>query len=437
MKNARLWICFSFALLPGMLALGALLAAQEPPPSKPLHFTEHLIAGKYGYAYGLAAADLDGDGDLDLTGQDIVVGSANRGEPTLSSLFWFENDGKGNFKRHLIHKGEPGWFERHAIGDINSDGKPDIAIVNNRDGHIIWFANSGKPAAGPWKRHVITTQSRRTYAVVLADLDGDGDLDAADAGYANSQICWYENPGKDGWDKEWVRRVVGDKMPEARTIAAGDFNGDGKIDLLAAAVGVEKVPPEITDSRQHGSSIVWYENPGKPATQPWKKHVIDDVTRAPIHGHPVDMDGDGDLDVVMAHGMRTALVPEDRHEIAWYENVGKPGKGTEWKKHRIGTLPFAFEAIAVDLDGDGDIDVAATAWSRGDRLVWFENPGNPRGQWKMHVIKTGWPAANQLIAADLDGDGRPDLAATADNGSAIIAHKGANELRWWRNEGRR
>jgi len=53
----------------------------------------------------------------------------------------------------------------------------------------------------------------------------------------------------------------------------------------------------------------------------------------------------------------------------------------------------------------------------------------------MHVIKEKWFAANQVIVADLNGDKRPDIAATADNGSRYVT--GANELRWWRNEGRK
>jgi hypothetical protein len=52
----------------------------------------------------------------------------------------------------------------------------------------------------------------------------------------------------------------------------------------------------------------------------------------------------------------------------------------------------------------------------------------------MHVLKEKWYAANQVIVADLNGDKRPDIAATADAGSSRVA--GAKELRWWRNEGR-
>jgi hypothetical protein len=401
--------------------------ARQATPA--VRFTEHLIADKYDYAYGVVPADLDGDGDIDLTSQNVVGGQIN-----LSSMWWFENDGNGTFLRHLIHKDEDdiGWYERHTVGDINGDGRLDVAVVDNKFGRLVWFANNERPAAGQWQRFVITTKSPRVYDVTLADLDGDGDLDAADAGYANGQNCWYENPGPDGWSREWVRRVVGDKMPEARSIGAADFNGDGKIDLFAASVGAEKVPLEITDVDHHGSSIVWYENSGSPATEPWTKHVIDNTSRAPIHGHPMDLDGDGDIDVVMAHGMRAELLPENKHDVAWYENVGPNGKGTQWTRHTIGRLPFAFEAVGSDLDGDGDLDVVATAWAKGDRVVWFENPGNPRGPWTMHVVSADFKAANQVIVADLNGDGRPDVAATADSGSSRTP--GAQALRWWRNE---
>lgn len=433
--NRRYVSAGALIVLSSLAVTVAITASDDAAPAGSAHpvFHEHLIADKFGYAYGVAAADIDGDGDLDLTSQDVVGSSANRAEPTLSALSWFENDGRGSFQRRGIFRGEPGWFERHAIGDINGDGRPDVAVVNNRDGHVLWFANPEQPAAVAWKRFVVTTKCTRAYDVVLADFDGDGDLDAAAAGYAASRLTWYENPGRDGWNGEWQERLVGDKMPEARTVALGDFNGDGRIDLLGAAVGGERVPPEVTDVAVHGSSIAWYDSPGADRDKPWTRHVVDDRARAPIQGHAVDLDRDGDADVLMAHGMRIELVPADRHEIAWYENIGPAGEGSQWRRHTIGKLPFAFEAVAGDLDGDKDVDVVATAWSNGDRVVWFENPGDPRGRWREHDVRTGWKAANQVILADLDGDGRLDIIATADNGSSRIEYRGANELRWWRN----
>ena len=422
-RTYRLGTVISVALL---VTLDIFVAQEQPDPKNSLRFSEHLIAGGYGYAYGVAAADLDGDGDLDLTSQDIL------GKPARSFLYWFENDGQGSFSRHTIHQNEPGWFERHAVGDLTGDGKRDIVIANNREGHLVWFANNDRPAKGPWKRHVLTTKCPQAYDVVLADIDGDGDLDAAASGWKSDLLTWYENPGKRGWDKEWVQRKIDDTMKEARTIRSGDFNGDGKVDLLGSAVGVENKPREV-DVKEHKSSVVWYENPGQPKSKSWKKHVIDDTSRGATHGHPTDLDDDGDLDVVMALGMAREHGPEDKHEIAWYEHTRDSAKKIRWKKHKIGALPCAFEAFASDLDGDGDTDVVATAWATGDRVVWFENHGDPRGKWSLHVLRESWHAANQVIVADLNGDNRPDIAATADDGSRRV--QGALELRWWRNEG--
>jgi FG-GAP-like repeat len=69
----------------------------------------------------------------------------------------------------------------------------------------------------------------------------------------------------------------------------------------------------------------------------------------------------------------------------------------------------------------------ATAWTPQGRISWFENTGDPKVGWKEHTIKLNWSNAVTVILADLDKDGRLDIAACAE--------RGANELRWWRNEG--
>ena len=92
----------------------------------------------------------------------------------------------------------------------------------------------------------------------------------------------------------------------------------------------------------------------------------------------------------------------------------------------IGHIESANDVAVGDLNGDGKPDVAAIGFKPGE-VAWFQHPGNAGARWTKHVVKTPWPGVNEVIIADLDGDSRSDLAAIADYGSM--------ELRWWRNTG--
>lgn len=388
---------FTFVGL-GMASL--LVAGDAGSPST--RFEEELIADGYGYAFAVMAADLDADGDLDLTSCDTDKGD----------FLWFQNDGHGRFRKHFIKQGETGWFERHAIGDINGDKRPDIAVVKNQDGHLVWFEHGGKPSEpGNWKRHVISTDLKRAYDVALVDLNGDGRLDAVASAWVGNHFAWFENPGSAAGELEWKKHLIDEGINETRNVRIGDFNGDGRPDILGTA--------------RSQPLLAWYEQPKDAPTNTWIRHVIDDKSAAPTHGHPVDLDGDKDLDVVMAIGFSAPAGTPDTHQVVWYENVGMPGEGVAWTKHIIGPLPVAFEAATGDLDQDGDLDVAATGWGDPGQVVWFENSGNPKSGWKRHLLKDNWRRANQIILFDADGDKRLDIAATAE--------RGTNELRLWRN----
>ena len=367
-----------------------------------LPFSEHLILDGYNYAYGIAAADLTGNGVLDIVSADTDVG-----------LYWLENDGQGNFTQHIIHERTNQWLERHAVVDINGDGRPEIVIVDNINGSLLYFAFEGDPRERKnWRYHYIIEDGLPgAYDVAVADFDGDGDLDVAASSWRKgNRFDWFEQ--RNG---KWIQHPIEEEIAETRTICAVDIDDDGKIDLLGTA--------------RVGNQVIWYQNPGDPINQPWRKTIIDNAVQ-PCHGHPVDMDGDGDVDVVMALGMSPPHDPCDLQyqQIVWYENDGDPGQGP-WKKHVIcDNFSNAFEAIAADLDNDGQMEVVATSWDEPGRVALFKHRGDPRGTWDMQLLKEGWTRAAQVIIADLDGDGRLDIVAAAERGS--------NEVRWWRNEGK-
>ena len=369
-----------------------------------IQFSEHLIANGYSYPFGLAVADFDGDGDLDLSSPDY--------QPS-NCLYLFENDGQGSFQHRYIQKNDARRIERHAVGDINRDGWLDIVIVKNLYGHLLWFENPGPQRAMKqlWPRHVLTTRLPGAYTVALADFDDDGDLDVAASSWVlGNQYAWFENDGTPA-DTEWKKHFIETGVAETRCLRVADFDGDGDPDLFATA--------------PKAGVVMWYENVGGSQEERWKKHPIDRVSRA-MHGDPVDMDGDGDVDVVMAAGMPSYMDNGLSHHLYWYENSGQPAQ-EGWTRHVISsTWRDAFEALGADLDSDGDIDVVATSWRDPGRLAWFENIGDSQ-VWKEHLLKQNWRSANKPIVADLNGDGRLDIAAVAEHTSY--------ELRWWRNEG--
>ncbi len=408
-------------LLVGLFAPGiaqTLLSGEpsaEPQPTKvidagPLRFTETRLLFKYTYSYAVVASDLDGDGDLDLTSADA--------EPN-SQLYLLLNDGQGNFKHSFIQKyrnedDQPIRLERHAHGDMNGDGLPDVVIVDNLKWDIRWFEHPGKDKiTQEWKLHRVAAPKEvpGSYDVALSDLDADGDLDVAASSWRfGNRFDWFENLGKGA---RFQRHEIDAEIGETRTIVVADFSRDGKPDLLGTS--------------RTGNTVMWYENSGRPSTEKWKKHIIDDKSGGPAHGHPVDLDADGDLDVIMAYGIAFTGQPES-HQIAWYENVGRPGSAITWKKHKIvDQFPSGFEVVAGDFDGDKDLDLAATGWTASGQIVWIENTGDPKTGWKMHTLKKPWTNAVTVVVGDFNKDGRLDIAAAAERTD--------NEIRWWRNEG--
>ncbi len=125
----------------------------------------------------------------------------------------------------------------------------------------------------------------------------------------------------------------------------------------------------------------------------------------------VDMDGDGDADVLSAS--------DGDDTIAWYENDGDGN----FMPHTItSSAPNALSVYAADLDGDGDMDVLATSYIRfidyttsssyqylNNRVIWFENDGNQN--FTIRPVSTDVRGPQTVFAADVDGDGDTDVLA--------------------------
>jgi len=160
---------------------------------------------------------------------------------------------------------------------------------------------------------------------------------------------------------------------------AGDINGDGSDDLV--------VPSSA------GGPLVWYEAPE------WRKHVIAEAGTWSCDGKLVDMDGDGDLDL---------LIPDwyTHDRLEWYENPlpdGDPAAGP-WKQHVIGN-PKAHDICVADLDGDGRLEIVTRVQGQiGNQIVVRKQVA---GEWRNRLLSC--PEGEGLALGDLDRDGRPDI----------------------------
>ena len=207
----------------------------------------------------------------------------------------------------------------------------------------IWLAEKAPCADLQFRHHFIDRSLPVTDKLVgdygltaLVDLDRDGDLDFVLGGRPSnpSQLYWFEYQGADNW----VRHLVGTNYLSDVGLAALDLDRDGWPDLVCSGI--------------------CYRNPGKPREQAFERVVFDENAAGAHDVLIADIDGDGKPDVVMMGDERTKL-----NALCWYSIPAEPREA--WIRHPIG--PPGHGAItptgAVDLDGDGDLDIIrADTW---------------------------------------------------------------------------
>ncbi|MEJ2747995.1 MAG: VCBS repeat-containing protein [Anaerolineae bacterium] len=173
-----------------------------------------------------ALGDLDNDGDLDLYAAVIAPGEGQNRNPADRVLF---NDGAGNFTDSGQRLGDMD-STAVALGDLDGDGDLD-ALVGHQSGASVWINQGGVQGgqAGTFITALPALDSSQVRAIFLADLDGDGDLDAL-LGERHQATIWW-NDGLALFTKSRQRF----HYTRRYGLAVGDFNGDGRTDIFAAA----------------------------------------------------------------------------------------------------------------------------------------------------------------------------------------------------------
>jgi hypothetical protein len=184
-------------------------------------------------------------------------------------VYVFENDGRGNFKSHLVWGSTNEDYGSSGIRlvDLNKDGKIDVLLTNGdafdylpprpRPWHSVqWLENHG---GFKFEHHAIAHFPGASAAVAV-DLDGDGDLDIAAVSCYNfwerpdsQSIIWFENDGK----MNFTEHDISHSPTHLISLEPADMNGDGKPDLVSVRMDVYQ--PFTKDGRV----VVWLNHWGE------------------------------------------------------------------------------------------------------------------------------------------------------------------------------
>ena len=351
-------------------------------------------------------SDMDGDGDGDII---VPAGHFFGTDPTApeqrntGAIVWFENQGPTRaFVRHDVITNQPGSYHGVQHVDLDGDGIRDIVSVSEEareagsqvDDTIETQFFKGNPD-GTFRAPVALADVGGSQPVV-ADVDGDGDLDIASSryfdplrgageGYPAPTFLWLENGDRDGTltSTDFTVRTIatlGDVGMGFQIRPVPDFRKRGKVSWIGTnhvnRCTFSILLPDFAWPEQVIEFI-----PGADITQPWKRRSLSDPD-TPVEPCPADYGTNRDSYPVFSDAITSRYGP----------GQGAPGV-------------FGYG----DIDSDGDIDLAVSG--EGDRrLWWIESMAD--GDTTLHQLTADgeyFGQAGGAAVVDLDGDGVNEL----------------------------
>ena len=350
-----------------------------------------------------------------------------------------------------------GWPRGLAVGDLDGDGKPDVVTGNQNDNSLTVLLNKSVPGGVSFAAAMTLATGPDVLKVALGDLDGDGKLDIVEVNFNSgggpSSVSVYKNSSTVGSLSFAPRQDF--PMPLGSTdVVIADMDGDGKPDLLVPSgnAGIWSIYPNTTaggvlsfgtpatfGALWHAENIAVadLDNDGRPdvIVSNFGNSTISVYHNISAGGHlqlsaatdyavpggsdptfvsTADIDGDGLPDVAVSNYVLNS--------VSFFRNTSTGGNVSLFLQQTVAhpptTLSFA------DLNGDGQIDLLAGEPLSGKMSV-YQNNSAAVGLFSFYN-NVDFTAANYDVytaAADIDGDGKPDLLAATTQSNSLVVYR--------------
>ena len=280
------------------------------------------------------------------------------------------------------------------VGDVDGDGYNDIIAAFDTIG-LYWYRYPN------WDKHLISSFNWESNDLSCADIDNDGSLDTIGIQDSDGKLYWYDNSGSD----TWTGYYIGTNNGLVRNIRFADFNRDGKMDVVTRTQTKTSVFLQVNSSswnkiktithnfintqtntvnidgldvgdldRDGDPDIVlngfWIETPLDLANGTWTQYSIDSKwwnqntgswTDNNAKVFVADLNKDGRLDVVFSQNERRGF------PVSWYETIDP--KSSSWTEHIVGYVDYCHTLQVGDMNNDGHLDIVAGKFERHDGLI--------------------------------------------------------------------